>query len=753
MIKYFFKKIYLFLFFQISYHLQKSTKLKQIKEIIALIFLKGLLFIYPLKRFKKFNGTSFFSISKKIYTLIYKIFLIICINFLTLFLKIKDICIILYISCFPLFFSLFIFQHNQKILIKLTSFPTSSMFPNMTNTLETTFLLFHINLPTYMTDFLINFFIPIYGLLSLPLLMQTIYYNPFGNEGIEYSYIETTLIFFFKIYSKNFLENQTEEELTQLIKLDKTHDLAVFSLFIPLISWYYVLTQPLILQNFRGSTLLPKRNNEFGTNSLIDFYFMLFNDHYKPHFRHNVHKQILPTPKVLPDLTYQYTDRDLNIAILEGDDEQAMTDINFDNIKRLIHFDKSISRLFSHYKLYEFDRFFYFEKLSQHFIKKKERSHFALNFSPLYNYYLKPLSFYFYNNVISLQIITFISTFLVFILLCNYIFYHTYSQTITKLYYQNRSYTTYRPYLDQYIYSWYRLMNYTPRTKKIKTFDHLYSQYLDFFFFYPNAHVKQQSITEKIFTSYLLIPTSGFFHLNSLDTKEKLPKIKQFHPYKPVTTFSYQFIFILFIFFNEFLSNNPFFLGSTGLNLNFFSLQWITQPNFYIKQYPWLLQTNQLCNFTDYFSWPSWNLILPQPSPKIYFSNNQIENAFNNVLQYTTQNNWIEYNYIYKYENILNRSEPLNLPDWTKIAEDKNSKAKLSDVFQEMELNYIQFGPQTIINTADYHIQQNLESYLENQLFTQKNLSHERNQKNHDTFIQTTNHIWKQVFNLSYKKD
>ncbi len=36
MIKYFFKKIYLFLFFQISYHLQKSTKLKQIKEIIAL---------------------------------------------------------------------------------------------------------------------------------------------------------------------------------------------------------------------------------------------------------------------------------------------------------------------------------------------------------------------------------------------------------------------------------------------------------------------------------------------------------------------------------------------------------------------------------------------------------------------------------------------------------------------------------------------------------------------------------------------
>jgi len=106
-------------------------------------------------------------------------------------------------------------------------------------------------------------------------------------------------------------------------------------------------------------------------------------------------------------------------------------------------------------------------------------------------YYFTPSLYFFYFLLIS--------NFLIFILINSY---RTY---ISRGYYNQKFYNNYRPYLDNYCYSLFRLFLKFPRTKKTFLIQNAFkSQYLDYLiFFEPLNYWKSSILSENAFFNSL----------------------------------------------------------------------------------------------------------------------------------------------------------------------------------------------------------------------------------------------------------
>lgn len=214
-----------------------------------------------------------------------------------------------------------------------------------------------------------------------------------------------------------------------------------------------------------------------------------------------------------------------------------------------------------------------------------------------------------------------------------------YFQYITHYYFEQLTYTLYRPFLDQYFYSWSKIMINIIQTKNpnflIK--DPYYSQYLDWFKFLPDPDFIDTSIGEKVFNAsgnyFPNLATIDNWDAEDEDLNEIINPITPDYIKETRVT---GIIFISFIIF-EICRRNPIFI--TGRLHEFYILEniflikilyitydnmnqeinsFLTLPKIGLNpltnntEYSWLFQKLQISPLYHYLNWPGWYFIIPK---------------------------------------------------------------------------------------------------------------------------------------------
>ncbi len=228
----------------------------------------------------------------------------------------------------------------------------------------------------------------------------------------------------------------------------------------------------------------------------------------------------------------------------------------------------------------------------------------------VYNEYIKIVLFKLHPYLQSLETFFYIFFFIIFLLfLFLNLLMTSYFKQITAIYFEQLTYTIYRPFLDQYFYSWYRLFFNIAQTKN-QTFlirNSYRSQYLDLFKFLPDTEQMQTSFFEKVFNSnFNYYPTIETLDDISFDEENLI------EPINPIVPNKYQQVNLFFLILGSFfvmdvLRKNPlFFSNRYHENLPFFI------PLSHINHYSWLFQTIQTSPTSFYLDWIGWIFLTPK---------------------------------------------------------------------------------------------------------------------------------------------
>ena len=250
-----------------------------------------------------------------------------------------------------------------------------------------------------------------------------------------------------------------------------------------------------------------------------------------------------------------------------------------------------------------------FVTLESHDGEDYEDNYF-FNLTELYNDYLKIIFFKIHPLLETLI------PYLYFFFFCIFFFFmvlnliiEPYFKFITTFFFENFTYKIYRPFLDQYFYTWYRLMINIPKTKNqtLLIKDPILSQYLDIFKFLPDLDHENESFFENIFST-------DFYYYPVLTTIEEAAieesdPVEILHPLSPQKTQETNFLFILLIsiLVIESTRQNPLFF-SKYLHENLYLFTPLTS----IKTYNWLFQYQQISPIYNYLNWPGWDFFFPK---------------------------------------------------------------------------------------------------------------------------------------------